>query len=581
MKLSPLALCMLLCLPLFGQEAYVHSRRFRHYIGGRGAGSLEVLFAENSAHTKNSLSVQRRDSVVEQYLVQDITRDSSGKISARWSISLGSQPHEGRAQWLPNEPEILRVIATADKETRVRLDPGVVLWPPEADEKMRRAARDMAPLQLTTFTFPFSTTSRLDLMPDSKEPLGIFADAIRFNGSFTEGASTSQITCWISPTEGQVKQVTSQGGLIIITQRVELPEPVNSGGPGLFEWTLSKLPHIPFLAWRNEIHVVGLPDIAENQQQKMIAPGEYILSRAEPPTGDDCRQLPIRGRIRPDPEEIQFLADSQLLGINDPAITGLIARLKISPSASRWEICCLVNAFVFDLLRDKGLDVGFATAPEVAVNPKGDCTEHTVLMVALLRRLGVPSRAAFGWVGVDEGTETILGLHAWAEAKIGQRWIPLDPTFDQGPAGAFRVKLNTSALDSYSELGWGMGEAPNSLAVKTKPLDFTGNTLVIDDVTITLLTGRWATLNGRLFIDHPQAGQIAVNGNSRSLNPPDSKLIHVPGRTPARYARSNMRLAMDCGKNRWLYFDGLSEAAAMEVLKTIKINEYSGSTFCS
>ncbi|MCL1909162.1 MAG: transglutaminase family protein [Holophagaceae bacterium] len=538
---------------------------------------MEVVFSKNSAHTKNFLSIGRRGSTSEQYITQNIVMGEGGDILAEWAITLGSQPQKGQARWLPYEPGALFVLAAGSNETKIALSPGTILWPPEADEKMRRAAQEMAPIQLSTFTFPFSALSRLELVPNLAEPVGIFSDAVRYSGTFSEGGSTSQVTCWISPADGQIKQFSSQSGLIIITQREELPPPVDSGGVGLFEWTLCRLPHMPFVAWREEVIVKGLPDIAEGPQQQRIGPGEYRLSRAAPPYGEDNRQLPVKGKASADPEEAPYLADSPLLGIQDSVITELAARLRIDPNATRWEVCCRVNAFVFDLIRDKGLDVGFATAPEVAADPRGDCTEHTVLTIALLRRLGVPARAVFGWAGLDDGAETTMGLHAWVEAKTGRRWIPLDPTFDQAPAGAFRAAISVSALNSYAELGWGLGmmpiAAPNSLVASAKPISFLESGLVIDGITITLEKGRWATGGGRLFADLPQAGQIAVNGNVRHLSTADSKLIHFPGHAPARYEKSASRLAIDCGKNRWLYFEGLSEVAAMEVLKAVKLSE--------
>jgi hypothetical protein len=73
-----------------------------------------------------------------------------------------------------------------------------------------------------------------------------------------------------------------------------------------------------------------------------------------------------------------------------------------------------------------------------------------VLAIALLRRLGVPARGVSGWVAID-GT---LGLHFWAEVKVGGRWIPIDPAFDQTPASAFRIKLNTSDLADMGSIGW-------------------------------------------------------------------------------------------------------------------------------
>ncbi|MCL1893702.1 MAG: lasso peptide biosynthesis protein [Holophagaceae bacterium] len=537
---------------------------------------MAVTLSDTHTYTTNRLKIERRGSVVQQTLVQNITKDSNGAIQANWSVSLSSLPQKGEARWLPADPNKLHISILGGKGSSISIDSDVLLWPPDADKAMRKAAQEMIPLQLTSFTYPFSAVSRLVLLPEKPDPIGIFAGAIRFVGTLSEGSSTSQVTCWICPAEGQIKQVSTQGGLIIITQRKEIPPPSDTSGQEFFEWTLCRLPHIPFLSWRNEIRVKGLPDLPAGLQKVQVDAGEYILNRADPPNEKNSKQLPIRLRAKPDPEDERYLADSPLLGINDLAITGLIARLNINPLATRWDICCKVNTFVFEFIRNKGLDVGFATALEVARNPSGDCTEHTVLAVALLRRLGVPARATFGWAGTDDSNEIILGLHAWVEAKIGQDWIPLDPTFDQAPAGTFRVPLSNSDLSSIAEINWGTGAIPVlsniALVITVSPLTISENEINIDDINLRLLTGKWICSDGKYFILHPQLGNIIVSGSSRRIDPPDSKLIRVPGMTSVRFSKSATRLAIDCGKNRWLYLEGLTEVSAMRLLKVLKIS---------
>ena len=83
----------------------------------------------------------------------------------------------------------------------------------------------------------------------------------------------------------------------------------------------------------------------------------------------------------------------------DRAFDGLIRRLALPPGLSRWDLAKRVNSFVFEWIIEKDFTVGFASALEVAHHPRGDCTEHGVLAVALLRRLGVPARGVTGWGG--------------------------------------------------------------------------------------------------------------------------------------------------------------------------------------
>ncbi|TCP66486.1 transglutaminase superfamily protein [Baia soyae] len=54
---------------------------------------------------------------------------------------------------------------------------------------------------------------------------------------------------------------------------------------------------------------------------------------------------------------------------------------------------------------------------------KGICHDYALTTVALLRAIEIPAR----YIGGDAGEP-----HAWVEAKIGDKWIPMDPTWGSG-----------------------------------------------------------------------------------------------------------------------------------------------------
>ncbi len=107
-----------------------------------------------------------------------------------------------------------------------------------------------------------------------------------------------------------------------------------------------------------------------------------------------------------------------------------------------------LRAFVADYLLNKNLDSILATAGEVAASRSGDCTEHSVLLTALLRAAGIPARAVTGLVYVEEfsGERDLFGYHMWTQAWVGDRWLDLDATlpvtFD-----AAHIAFGTSALN--------------------------------------------------------------------------------------------------------------------------------------
>jgi transglutaminase-like putative cysteine protease len=197
--------------------------------------------------------------------------------------------------------------------------------------------------------------------------------------------------------------------------------------------------------WEGEGAAPALP---EDGQQRAAGRGRMRLAVAEPPTASERAQRPVTGQ--PFEEDARFLAASPLVPHGDPAFDELVKRLDLPKDAGRWDIAQAVTRFVHRWIRQKDYAVGFASALEVGRDARGDCTEHGVLAVALLRRLGVPARGVTGWVAL----ENIVGLHFWVEVKLGLRWVPVDPTFDQAPASAFRLKLGTADLADLAGVGW-------------------------------------------------------------------------------------------------------------------------------
>lgn len=145
-----------------------------------------------------------------------------------------------------------------------------------------------------------------------------------------------------------------------------------------------------------------------------------------------------------------YLTASTYLNYEDPVLRRLLVRaLDEAPSdaAKRAE---KLRLFVAKYLADKNLASVLATASEVAAQRSGDCTEHSVLLAALLRGDGIPSRVAAGLVYVKRfvGEEDFFGYHMWTQALIGGRWVDLDATLGgDSPFDGTHIMLATSALD--------------------------------------------------------------------------------------------------------------------------------------
>ena len=110
--------------------------------------------------------------------------------------------------------------------------------------------------------------------------------------------------------------------------------------------------------------------------------------------------------------------------------------------------------YVARTLTDKNFSTALASAAEVAETLSGDCTEHAVLLAAMLRAKGIPSRVCVGLVTIEGRGE--LGGHMWTEAYLSDgdgsdgdgpaTWRPLDATLGRGGIGAGHLTLARSDL---------------------------------------------------------------------------------------------------------------------------------------
>lgn len=113
--------------------------------------------------------------------------------------------------------------------------------------------------------------------------------------------------------------------------------------------------------------------------------------------------------------------------------------------------------FVATYITDKTLAVGYASALETAHARRGDCTEHAVLLAALGRAAGIPTRVVSGVAYADAyaGRDRVFVPHAWVVAHVDGHWQSYDAAlagFDSGHI-AFTVD-NGDPAAFYASLNW-------------------------------------------------------------------------------------------------------------------------------
>ena len=143
-----------------------------------------------------------------------------------------------------------------------------------------------------------------------------------------------------------------------------------------------------------------------------------------------------------------FLSSSVYLDTDDLLIQKLAKKGKGKAKTSQ-EIANKLTKFVFRYMTNKNYEVGFATASEVARNKAGDCTEHSILLAALGRALGIPTRVVTGLVYADEfeDQKDVLVYHMWTQFYIDDQWLNLDSALGLVKCPADRITFSVDSLE--------------------------------------------------------------------------------------------------------------------------------------
>jgi hypothetical protein len=199
--------------------------------------------------------------------------------------------------------------------------------------------------------------------------------------------------------------------------------------------------------------------------------GTQSAERVDATTQRVCVSVDAPGDTATPDERTEALAPSAMLDAGDPEVVALADRaaadLRGALLDDPAEVARACRRFVYSYIDEKSLDVGFATASEVARTQQGDCTEHAVLLAAILRARGIPSRVVSGLIYVDEfvGERGIFGFHMWTQALLPdeqgvERWVDLDATLPSIDFDAAHIGVAVSTLGGADRVNTMAAVAP-------------------------------------------------------------------------------------------------------------------------
>jgi hypothetical protein len=156
-----------------------------------------------------------------------------------------------------------------------------------------------------------------------------------------------------------------------------------------------------------------------------------------------------------------YLERNSFMDTSDPLLRQLAAEGGGPANALPLNVAASLRDFVAAYITNKTLGVGFATASEAARDRAGDCTEHAVLLAALGRVRGLPTRVVAGLAYVPDynGGGPVLGYHMWAQFYLNGQWVDYDAALSNIPGPPRRLglvvrDLNHDSLADFSLSLW-------------------------------------------------------------------------------------------------------------------------------
>lgn len=161
-----------------------------------------------------------------------------------------------------------------------------------------------------------------------------------------------------------------------------------------------------------------------------------------------------------------YLEDTRLLNLTSAEIINLSVRF-----AQSLHPVDDIEQFVYEYIDNKTFGIPIIPAKNIVKLKSGDCTEHAVLTVALLRKCGIPARAVVGILAVPEFSKrkNVFVFHMWAETLVDNKWVLVDSSFPG------KKKANRYIAISYHTLRAEM------------PMDYIAAVSAIMDLKITFI----------------------------------------------------------------------------------------------
>lgn len=126
-----------------------------------------------------------------------------------------------------------------------------------------------------------------------------------------------------------------------------------------------------------------------------------------------------------------------------------------------------------DVAYDEEASTVLTTAAQAFANRRGVCQDHAHIMIAVVRRLGVPARYVSGYLWTGAHGETYSASHAWAECWVdGLGWVSFDPANNvSATQGYVRVAVGFDYATASPIRGVRVGGGAEAMRVEVRLYD--------------------------------------------------------------------------------------------------------------
>lgn len=205
---------------------------------------------------------------------------------------------------------------------------------------------------------------------------------------------------------------------------------------------------------RVRYRITGKPDHKVDFSKIPETPMQRIIARDERSIELELSRVPLEYRTVQRPQTAwddvtrkEYLDGNLMINTADSELVALAQRAA-GDEKDAFKLADKLRRFVSEYVQTKNLNVGFATASEVARTKEGDCSEHGILLAALGRLNGLPSRVVVGiaYVPVFGKQDDIFGYHMWTQFYIDERWIDFDAALNESDCSPTRIAFGVSSL---------------------------------------------------------------------------------------------------------------------------------------